>query len=264
MSDLNTINIIFLIVSLLVSGYFAGLVGMPLGPIRVFFMLFFGVNALVVFGTNLAISFVMMIPTVWNNLKNKRIDFRTGILFIISGGIIGPMFGGILSEVFSQDLLLLIVTILILVSGLLIVQAVHFPSKKKQIESNPKRKDLISSFINLLIGAIGGSVGLVLGALRYPVMINYLKTEAKPASAINSFINLILAIFAFVGHMIASQQSGNSHFDIYLFMPLGLAGFIGSYFGSKHINYYSNKFILITLYIILFIMGILMVFREFV
>ena len=104
----------------------------------------------------------------------------------------------------------------------------------------------------------------VLGALRYPVMINYLKTEAKSASAINSFINLILAIFAFVGHMIASQQSGNSHFDIYLFMPLGLAGFIGSYFGSKHINYYSNKFILITLYIILFIMGILMVFREFV
>ncbi len=62
MSDLNTINIIFLIVSLLISGYFAGLVGMPLGPIRVFFMLFFGVNALVVFGTNLAISFVMMIP----------------------------------------------------------------------------------------------------------------------------------------------------------------------------------------------------------
>ena len=55
MSDLNTINIIFLIVSLLISGYFAGLVGMPLGPIRVFFMLFFGVNALVVFGTNLSL-----------------------------------------------------------------------------------------------------------------------------------------------------------------------------------------------------------------
>ena len=81
MNDLTTINTIFLIISLLVSGYFAGLVGMPLGPIRIFFMLFFGVNALRVFGTNLAISFVMMIPTVWNNLKNQRIDFRTGILF---------------------------------------------------------------------------------------------------------------------------------------------------------------------------------------
>ena len=90
-----------------------------------------------------------------------------------------------------------------------------------------------------------------------------IKSESIKDS-LNSFINLILAIFTFVGHMIASQQSGNSHFDIYLFMPLGLAGFIGSYFGSKHINYYSNKFILITLYIILFIMGILMVFREFV
>ena len=83
MNDLTTLNIIFLVLSLLISGYFAGLVGMPLGPIRIFFMLFFGVNALIVFGTNLAISLVMMIPTVWNNLKHKRIDFRTGILFII-------------------------------------------------------------------------------------------------------------------------------------------------------------------------------------
>ena len=72
MNDLTTISTIFLIISLLISGYFAGLVGMPLGPIRIFFMLFFGVNALIVFGTNLAISFVMMIPTVWNNLKNQK------------------------------------------------------------------------------------------------------------------------------------------------------------------------------------------------
>ena len=41
MNDLTTISTIFLIISLLISGYFAGLVGMPLGPIRIFFMLFF-------------------------------------------------------------------------------------------------------------------------------------------------------------------------------------------------------------------------------
>ena len=63
-------------------------------------MLFFGVEALVVFGTNLAISFVMMVPTVWNNFKNKRIDLKLGILFLISGAIIGPLFGGLLSESF--------------------------------------------------------------------------------------------------------------------------------------------------------------------
>ena len=262
MNDLTTISTIFLIISLLVSGYFAGLVGMPLGPIRIFFMLFFGVNALIVFGTNLAISFVMMIPTVWNNLKNQRIDFRTGILFIISGGIIGPIFGGIISESFSQDILLFVVTILILVSGFLIVQAVHFP-RKKSIEIDRSRKDFIASFLNLIIGALGSSVGMVLGALRYPVMINFLKTEAKSAGAINSFINLIFAFFGLIGHLIASQESGNSHFDFYLFLPLAIAGFIGSYFGSKHVAFYSNKFILVTLYIILFIMGTLMVLREF-
>ena len=52
--------------------------------------------------------------------------------------------------------------------------------------------------------------------------------------------------------------------DFYLFLPLAVAGFIGSYFGSKHVAYYSNKFILVTLYIILFIMGTLMILREFI
>ncbi|GIR91488.1 MAG: hypothetical protein CM15mP91_2580 [Chloroflexota bacterium] len=106
MNDLTTLNIIFSI-EFTYFWILCRLVGMPLGPIRIF-LCFFGVNALIVFGTNLAISFVMMIPTVWNNLKHKRIDFRTGILFIISGGIIGPFFGGIISESFSQDILLLL------------------------------------------------------------------------------------------------------------------------------------------------------------
>ncbi len=48
MNDLTTLNIIFLVLSLLISGYFAGLVGMPLGPIRIFFMLFFGVKLIVI------------------------------------------------------------------------------------------------------------------------------------------------------------------------------------------------------------------------
>ena len=160
-------------------------------------------------------------------------------------------------ESFSQDILLFVVTILILVSGFLIVQAVHFP-RKKSIEIDRSRKDFIASFLNLIIGALGSSVGMVLGALRYPVMINFLKTEAKSAGAINSF-----AFFGLIGHLIASQESGNSHFDFYLFLPLAIAGFIGSYFGSKHVAFYSNKFILVTLYIILFIMGTLMVLREF-
>ena len=84
MNDLTTISTIFLIISLLISGYFAGLVGMPLGPIRIFFMLFFGVNALIVFGTNLAISFVMMIPTVWINLKNQRISRVMLVIAVIT------------------------------------------------------------------------------------------------------------------------------------------------------------------------------------
>ena len=54
-----------------------------------------------------------------------------------------------LQSSFSQDILLFVVTILILVSGFLIVQAVHFP-RKKSIEIDKSRKDFIASFLNLI------------------------------------------------------------------------------------------------------------------
>ncbi len=235
---------------------------MPLGPIRVFFMLVFGVEALVAFGTNLAISFSMMIPTVWNNFRSKRIDLRMGIMFLISGAIIGPFFGGLLSEALSQDFLLWSVTILIFLSGFLIFKAVHFPSKKIITKKIPFLKSVVASLLNLIIGALGGAVGMVLGALRYPVMVNYLRADAKSASATNSYINLMFTVFAFMGHLVTSGFSGNSHFNFILFLPLAISGFIGSYFGSKHVNKYSNSFILKTLYILLFIMGFLMLIRE--
>ncbi len=225
-------------------------------------MLLFGVEALVAFGTNLAISFSMMIPTVWNNFRSKRIDLRMGIMFLISGAIIGPLFGGLLSEALSQNFLLWSVTILIFLSGFLIFKAVHFPSKKIITKKIPFLKSVIASLLNLIIGALGGAVGMVLGALRYPVMVNYLRADAKSASATNSYINLMFTVFAFIGHLVTSGFSGNSHFDFILFLPLAISGFIGSYFGSKHVNKYSNSFILKTLYILLFIMGFLMLIRE--
>ena len=264
MTDFTSLSLFFLIISLIISGYFAGLVGMPLGPIRIFFMLFFGVEALVVFGTNLAISFVMMSATVWNNFKAGRINFKLGIIFFVFG-VAGAYFGGLYSEVFSKDFLLWIVTIMIFISGLFILKAVHFPKKNdKQISNNSLIKTIFAGILNFIIGLLGGAVGMVLGALRYPVMVNYLKADAKSASATNSSICLLAAAFAFIGHINMAGLSGNSHFDFKLFLPLSIAGFISSYIGSKHIGKFSNKSILRTLYILLFIMGLLMIYRLIV
>jgi uncharacterized membrane protein YfcA len=237
---------------------------MPLGPIRIFFMLFFGVEALVVFGTNLAISFVMMSATVLNNFKAGRINFKLGIIFFIFG-VSGAYFGGLFSEVFPKDFLLWIVTIMIFISGFFILKAVHFPkNNSEEISQNFLIKNIVAGILNFIISLLGGAVGMVLGALRYPVMVNYLKADAKSASATNSSINLMAALFAFIGHLNMSGLSGNSHFDLSLFLPLGITGFISSYIGSKHIGKFSNKSILKTLYILLLIMGLLMIYRLIV
>jgi len=266
-TELSLLNIIFLVIFLGLSGYFAGISGMPLGPIRIFIMIFLGVPTLIVFGTNLAISFVVMAATVWNNYRAQRIDFKLGGSFLLFG-FIGALFGGLFSEVLPKELLLWIVTVLIFISAFLIVQTVHFPVKdeshKELSPKSPVRKNIIAGALNFVIGVLGGSVGMVLGALRYPVMINYLKTEAKAASATNSFINLMVAMFAFLGHIIISEMSGNRHFDLMLFLPLGIVSAIGSYLGSKHVGNFSQRFILKTLYMLLFIMGVLMIFRDLI
>ena len=70
-----------------------------------------------------------------------------------------------------------------------------------------------SNFLGMLIGLFGGATGLVLGALRYPILINYLKISARKTSGTNSMINLFVAVFGLSGHGLISGISGNSHFD---------------------------------------------------
>ena len=182
--DIYLLQIIILIIVTGIVGYIGGLVGMPLGPVRLFFFLIFGIPPLVAIGTNLAISFIAVISVIWPHVKNSNIDYKVAFLF---GGfsLLGSFLGGLMSENAPMEILIWLITFFLFISALLILQSVHF--KKKRIETTQSIKFFnknifkysFSNFLGMLIGLFGGATGLVLGALRYPILINYLKNQVN-------------------------------------------------------------------------------------
>ena len=266
--DIYVLQIIILIIVTGIVGYIGGLVGMPLGPVRLFFFLIFGIPPLVAIGTNLAISFIAVISVIWPHVKNSNIDYKVAFLF---GGfsLLGSFLGGLMSENAPMEILIWLITFFLFISALLILQSVHF--KKKKIETTQSIKFFnknifkysFSNFLGMLIGLFGGATGLVLGALRYPILINYLKISARKTSGTNSMINLFVAVFGLSGHGVISGISGNSHFDFKIFMPLAVVVSLTSFWGAKSIGKFSEIFLLKLLYVTLLLMTLVMILRQF-
>ena len=230
------IEIIILVIVTAIVGYIGGLVGMPLGPIRLFFFLILGISPLVAIGTNLGLSFIAVVSVIWPHVKTENINYRIAFSFGVFS-LLGSFLGGLISEYAPLDILIWFIVIFLFVSGLLIVQNVHFIKAKTDRENRKTKKAYTIAYIlGILIGILGGATGLVLGALRYPILINYLKVTAKKTVGTNSLINLFVAIFGLTGHGLISGLSGNSHFSFQLFVPLALTVSVTSYLGAKSVG----------------------------
>ena len=154
--DIDVFQIIILIIVTGIVGYIGGLVGMPLGPLRLFFFLILGIPPLVAIGTNLAVSFISVISVIWPHVKNSNIDYKVAFLF---GGfsLLGSFLGGVISENAPMEILIWLITFFLFISAVLILQSVHF--KKKKIETTQSIKFFnknifkytISNFLGMLI-----------------------------------------------------------------------------------------------------------------
>ena len=237
--EINIVQIILLMIFTGIVGYIGGLVGMPLGPVRLFFFLILGIPPLVAIGTNLAVSFISVISVIGPHIKKSNIDYKIALYF---GGfaLLGSFIGGLMSENAPLEILIWLIVFFLFISALLIVKNVHF--KKQNIQTTLKAKFFHNNFskyafsnlLGMLIGILGGATGLVLGALRYPILINYLKISARKTAGTNSMINLFAAIFGFSGHSLISGISGNSHFDYKIFIPLAISVSFSSYWQAIH------------------------------
>lgn len=77
------------------------------------------------------------------------------------------------------------------------------------------------------LGLFGGAVGLVLGQLRLPAMIQILRMDPRVAAGTNLAISTLTGLFGFLGHVLHLEV------DWAVLLILGLTAILGSYLGAK-------------------------------
>ncbi len=232
LSDLSTPEIILLSVLAFGVSYVSGMVGMALGVVRLPLLIAFGISVPIAAGVNLAVSVVTAVTSGWEHWRSSRVAFRV-VLLIGVPSFVGAFVGSLASNSIRVWILLSLVTLVLLWSGLVALAralrsgaAAGSSSETIQIPLPGPRRLLLEVTVGFLIGVLGGAVGLVLGTVRMPALVNVLKLHPAIAIGTNTIIGLLVGASGFVGKLM------NGDVDLLLIALLGITGMVGSYLGA--------------------------------
>ena len=266
-SSINIEVILFLAFISFIVGLLGGFVGLALGTIRLPIMLLMGINPRIAAGTNILVSSLSSFLGSIQHIRNKRVDIRV-VLILGIPACIGAFFGGFLSSVAPENLLLMFAGVLVAWQGYEFVELGRKKSGNTMSDifgshlenSNgkfTKTRISLESIAGLIIGLLGGSVGLILGSIRLPAIIYILQIDPRKAAGSNLFIGFFIGILGWIGHAYLDQVNYN------ILFTMSFTGMIGSYIGASFTGKVSlSRFVLI-LGIILFIVGILLFIKPF-
>jgi uncharacterized membrane protein YfcA len=233
--ELSALTLVGLGVMSLAIGLIGGLVGIALGIIRLPAMTMFGVDPLVAAGANLFISALSSIAGSWPAILENRVAFRVVILLGVPA-FIGSLIGGLFADVAPIWLLLSAVSVFLVWSAIsLIVQAYNElkidKAKRRQVatyDGTLSSKTIVrEGSLGAAIGLVGGAVGLALGVLRMPALVQVLKMDPATAAGTNLIITVLVGISGFVGHLIGGRN------DWTLIAVVGGTAAVGMFIGSK-------------------------------
>ncbi|MFW6174185.1 MAG: sulfite exporter TauE/SafE family protein [Chloroflexota bacterium] len=236
-TDLSVISLAVLTVATFILAYLAGMVGMALGVILLPLMLFLGVDPLTAAGTNLAVSVTIAIAGGWLHYRAGRVANRIVLLMGVPA-LVGSFVGAQFSTAVSVWMLMTLIGVVLAWSGLVGVvrglsaeRAAHLAAGEaanpaKPSGPGPKRLTLETA-VGFAIGVAGGAVGLVLGTVRMPALVNVLKLTPAMAIGTNTVIGLLVGVFGFIGHAL------HGNYDLTLVVTLGVISMGGSFLGAR-------------------------------
>ena len=249
----------------LAVGLLGGFLGLALGTIRLPALLLLGVPLPVAAGTNLLVSISAALAGSASHLRERRVVFQV-VAVMGAPSIAGAFIGGFLSNRVSEPLLLALVGVFVLWQGV----ELHVRSRRRVLAGNSpgereespaglgltRKRFAIEGVVGLGIGLLGGAVGLILGSLRLPVLINTLGMNPRLAAGTNLVIGLFLGLFGFVGHSIHGEV------DVPLLLAMGAAAVVGSAYGARFTGRVSLTMLLRIMAGVLVVVGVLLLWRA--
>ena len=209
-------------------------VGLALGVLRLPLIFIIGLSPGVAAGTNIGVTAISSAIGSWSHFREGRLDSRLMVTMgvpAMAGSFVGGFVGGYIS---AWALLVLIATV-VLWQGALFVQRGRMemrPSQEGSAASDPqasvpRRHLILEVLLGVGIGFLGAMVGLALGVVRLPAMVQLLKIEPRMAVGTNLAIGFLSGVLGMVGRLVHGQV------DFLVLGVMGLTAAVGSYYGAK-------------------------------
>ena len=218
------------------TGIMGGLVGIVLGIIRLPVMILLGLDPYVAAGTNLAVTAIASWLSLMPAFVRRNVLPRLA-LFIGAPGIFGAFIGGYFArEYYAKGfpiwIPLAFIVVFLLWSSTVILAKAYSDIKSRKIPiQKPYRRTWKSttteSGMGFAIGALGGAVGLALGVVRLPAMIQILKVNPVKAASTNLLVTGLVSIAGLAGHLLQGS------IDWVLVAIVGITAIAGMYIGAK-------------------------------
>lgn len=204
----------------LVAGVLGSALGLVLGTLRLPILLLTAGSPAAGAGTNIAISAAAAASGGLRHAREGRVDWRV-VAWMAPPSAVGAVAGALLAEDVPTRALYALVAAVLLWQG---VDLALRPFRER-----PAREPRLwpAAAFGLVIGAIGGAIGVILGTLRMPALLRAVRMTAARAVGTNLVVGFVLGTAGFVAHA--------ASFDVeYDLLAAGLAGAIpGAWMGAR-------------------------------
>ena len=211
-----------------VAGYLGSALGLVLGTLRLPLILLASGSPTAGAGTNIAISAAAAGAGGLRHARDGRVDWRV-VAWMAPPSVVGAVAGSLVSSYVSDRLLYGVIAAVLLWSA---VDLAFRPIKPRQREK--PRLGAAAAF-GMVIGAIGGAVGVILGTLRMPALVRSVGIDIRTAAGTNLVVGFMLGVAGFVTHAAVLDVN-------WALLAVGLAGAIpGAWLGARQTGIASEQ-----------------------
>jgi len=229
---------------------FAGaLLGLVLGNIRLPVLLLVGPNPAAAAGANIAVSGVAAAAGSVAHVRAGRVNRRL-VAWMLPPSVLGAVGGGIASGYLPDRVLQIVIGAVLLGFGGDLL-------RPRRADGRPPRAspDLRAAVLaGLLIGAIGGLIGLILGTLRVPALIRWVGEEPARVVGTNLVVGIAVGAAGLLGHVPSGVD--------WTLLAVGAGASVpGALLGSRYTGRLSTAGLLRAIGVILLVSGTITIVR---
>ena len=179
------------------AGYFGAALGLVLGTLRLPLIVLASGSPLAAAGTNIAISAAAAAAGGLRHAREGRVDWRV-VAWMAPPSVLGAVLGALLADDVPEAALYGLIAAVLVWSGIDLAL--------RPVEPRPREHLRLGAGAGsgLVIGAIGGAAGVILGTLRMPALVRTVGLDLRRAAGTNLVVGFLLGVAAFFTHAAAT------------------------------------------------------------